>query len=49
MTVIDTARDDKGMQLAIMDGKKNESVSVEVAAGGESGSRITLVHSSGGK
>jgi hypothetical protein len=49
MTVIDTARDDKGMQLSIMDGKKNESISVEVAAGGENGSRITLIHSSGGK
>lgn len=50
VTVIDTASEDKGMQLAIMDSGKNESVSVQVAAGGESGSRITLVHStSGGK
>ena len=48
VSVIDTARDDKGMQLAVVDSKKNESISVEVAAGGESGSRITLVHSSGG-
>jgi hypothetical protein len=50
VTVIDNARDDKGMQLSIVDSNKNESTSVEVAPGGESGSRITLVHStSGGK
>jgi hypothetical protein len=48
VTVIDNARDDKGMQLSILDSKKNESISVDVTPGGDSGSRITLVHSANG-
>jgi hypothetical protein len=44
--VIDNARDDGGLQLSIIDGKKKENLSIEVAADGD-GSRITLVHAVG--
>jgi hypothetical protein len=44
--VVDSARDDGGLQLSIIDGKRKENVNVEVAADGD-GSRITLVHAVG--
>ena len=46
--VVDTPRDDGGMQLSILDPKGSESTSIEVVAEGE-GSRITLLHSNNGK
>lgn len=44
--VVDNTRDDGGLQLAIIDGKKKENLNIEVAAEGD-GSRITLVHAVG--
>ncbi|HEV8690545.1 MAG TPA: hypothetical protein VGQ91_09645 [Ideonella sp.] len=46
--VIDSPREDNGLQLSIVDSKRNESLSVEVSAEGD-GSVISLMRSSGGK
>jgi hypothetical protein len=47
-TVIDSATEDNGMSLMIMDPKSNESTTVNVSADGD-GSRITLMHSASTK
>jgi hypothetical protein len=46
--VIDSPREDNGLQLSIVDSKRNESLSIEVSADGD-GSVISLMRSSGGK
>lgn len=46
--LIDNARDDGGLQLSIIDEKSKQNLNIEVSADGD-GSRITLMHSSGGQ